>query len=136
MSVASSIPQRSASAISSSLNGIACCPWEARRPDQKRAQPGLTLHQRHDEQGLLRLRARDARRGTQDIASIQDAHTVPERSTELRMVLVNDGLLLVCIQAEAAGHPEGPFAVVEQDDHRVRRDIDGKLLSHRLRQGF
>ena len=52
------------------------------------------------------------------------------------MALVNDGLLLVCIQADAAGHPEGPFAVVEQDDHHVRGDIGGNLLSYRLRQGF
>ena len=127
MSAASSIPQRSASAISPSVNGVACCPWEA-PADQERAQPGLTLHQRHDEQGLLRLRARDARRGTQDIGSVQDAHTVPERLTELLMALVNDGLLLVCIQTHATGHPEGLFAVVEQDDHRVRGDI-GEISS-------
>jgi hypothetical protein len=52
------------------------------------------------------------------------------------MVLVDDGLPLACIQADAAGHPEGPFAVVEQNDPRVRGDVGGYLLVDRLRQGL
>jgi hypothetical protein len=39
------------------------------------------------------------------------------------MALIDGRVLFARVQADAAGHPEGSLAVVEQDSHHVRGDV-------------